>query len=103
MCIRDRDQPIEHKMLTNAIENAQKRIEGKNFQIRKNVLQYDDVMNLQREVIYSQRQKVLNGETVRDNIQTMLEEMIDSTIAVSYTHLNPMRLSGCHTSIPGSN
>ena len=77
----EEDQPIEHKMLTNAIENAQKRIEGKNFQIRKNVLQYDDVMNLQREVIYSQRQKVLNGETVRDNIQNMLEELIDSTIA----------------------
>ena len=77
----EEDQPIEHKMLTNAIENAQKRIEGKNFQIRKNVLQYDDVMNLQREVIYSQRQKVLNGENVRDNIQNMLEELIDSTIA----------------------
>ncbi len=77
----EEDQPIEHKMLTNAIENAQKRIEGKNFQIRKNVLQYDDVMNLQREVIYGQRQKVLNGENVRDNIQNMLEELIDSTIA----------------------
>ena len=54
----EEDQPIEHSMLTGAIENAQKRVEGRNFQIRKHVLQYDDVMNLQREVIYSQRQQV---------------------------------------------
>src|SRR5690606_13785955 len=55
----EEDQAIENKMLTNAIENAQKRVEGKNFSIRKNVLQYDDVMNKQREVIYAQRREVL--------------------------------------------
>ena len=76
----EEDQPIEHKMLTNAIENAQKRVEGRNFQIRKHVLQYDDVMNQQREVIYGQRQQVLKGDNVKDNIMNMLHELVDSAI-----------------------
>jgi len=70
------DVPIEAKMISNTIENAQKRIEGKNFAIRKNVLQYDDVMNRQRELIYSQRDKVLNGE----DLQPVIRRMIDNTI-----------------------
>lgn len=70
------DQPIEHRMLTNAIENSQKRVEGKNFAIRKNVLQFDDVMNTQRETIYGQRQKVLDGE----DLKVYFEKMISSTI-----------------------
>jgi len=74
------DEPIEHNMLTNAIENAQKRVEGKNFQIRKHVLQYDDVMNKQREVIYSQRQRVLNGDDIKDSIMKMLEQSVDNLI-----------------------
>ena len=76
----EEDQPIEHKMLTNAIESAQKKVEGHNFQIRKHVLQYDDVMNLQREVIYGQRQKVLNGENVKDSILKMLRDVVAETV-----------------------
>ena len=76
----EEDQPIEHKMLTGAIENAQKRVESNNFQIRKHVLQYDDVMNQQREVIYKERQKVLNGENVKDNILNMLKELVKETV-----------------------
>lgn len=74
------DEPIEHKMLTSAIENSQKRVEGRNFNVRKHVLQYDDVMNKQREVIYSQRQKVLNGENLKDTILKMLETSIEDLV-----------------------
>lgn len=76
----EEDQPIEHRMLSNAIENAQKRVEGKNFDIRKHVLQYDDVMNKQREVIYAQRKKVLDGENLKDNFIKMLEGIVDNII-----------------------
>ncbi|MBE7010361.1 MAG: preprotein translocase subunit SecA [Ruminococcaceae bacterium] len=72
----EEDQPIEHKWLSGAIENAQKRVEGRNFQIRKHVLQYDDVMNQQRELIYSQRQTVLDGNNVKDSILNMLRDLI---------------------------
>jgi len=78
------DEPIEQKMLSNAIENAQKRVEGKNFQIRSHVLQYDDVMNVQRDTIYKQRQKVLNGEDVTDAIMNMISEFVENTVD-SYT------------------
>ncbi|MEG0541403.1 MAG: preprotein translocase subunit SecA, partial [Angelakisella sp.] len=64
----EEDMPIENKMLSNTIESSQSKIEGRNFQIRKNVLQYDDVMNRQREIIYGQRKKVLDGEDVSNNI-----------------------------------
>ena len=74
--LRD-DEPIEHKMLSNAIENAQKRVEGRNFQIRKHVLQYDDVMNVQRNVIYKERQKVLDGEDLRPSYQNMFKLFVD--------------------------
>ena len=74
------DVPIEHKMLSNAIESAQKRVEGKNFNIRKHVLQYDDVMNKQREVIYEQRKKVLNGDNLRGIYVSMIKNIIDSTV-----------------------
>ncbi len=76
----EEDQPIEHKMLSNAIENAQKRVEGRNFQIRKHVLQYDDVMNQQREIIYAQRQEVLSGSSVKHNILKMLSDFIDEAV-----------------------
>jgi len=82
------DQPIEHKMLTNAIENAQKRVEGRNFDIRKHVLQYDDVMNQQREVIYAQRKQVLDGENLKDSILKMVEGLIDHIIHL-YTSESP--------------
>ncbi len=74
------NQPIEHRILSKAIENAQKRVEGKNFDIRKHVLQYDDVMNTQREVIYGQRKQVLNGESLRDNIVKIIERITDSIV-----------------------
>ena len=74
----EEDQPIEAKMLSNAIENAQKRVEARNFDIRKNVLQYDDVMNQQREVIYKQRQTVLENADVHDNIFAMIPDAIDN-------------------------
>ena len=76
----EENQPIEAKMLSNAIESAQKRIEGINFQRRKSVLQYDDVMNKQREVIYSERYKVLNGENLKGNIMNMIDAVSASIV-----------------------
>ena len=76
----DEDTPIDAKMLSGAIENAQKQVESRNFQTRKNVLQYDDVMNTQREIIYKQRRQVLDGEDLQSSIQTMLRAMVESAI-----------------------
>lgn len=76
----DEDTPIDMKMLTNAIENAQKTVESRNFQSRKSVLEYDDVMNTQRTVIYEQRQKVLNGEDLKSTIEGMIHYVIDSEV-----------------------
>ena len=76
----DEDQAIEHRRLTKAIENAQKRVEGKNFSIRKNVLQFDDVMNTQREVIYKQRRQVLNGENLRDYYLKLIESSVNDIV-----------------------
>jgi preprotein translocase subunit SecA len=75
------DEPIEAKMLTKSIENAQKRVEGRNFSIRKYVLQYDNVMNKQREVIYSERRKVLNGEDLREHVMSMAGELVEEAAA----------------------
>lgn len=75
------DQPIEHRMLSSAIENAQKKVEGRNFDVRKRVLQYDDVMNKQREIIYAQRKTVLNGDNLKDYFVKMFENVIDGVIA----------------------
>ncbi len=76
----DEDMPIEAKILTNSIESAQMKVEARNFGIRKNVLQYDDVMNRQREIIYSQRDKVLNGEDISSIVRNMVKETIDSNV-----------------------
>ena len=76
------NQPIEARMLSNAIESAQKKIEGINFQRRKNVLQYDDVMNKQREVIYGERYKVLNGENIKSNIDKMIDSLSEIIISM---------------------
>ena len=70
------DQPIEHNMLTKSIENAQRKVEGRNFGIRKNVLQFDDVMNKQREVIYGERKRVLDGENMHEYITKMVQDSI---------------------------
>ncbi len=74
------DMPIEAKILTNSIQSAQMKVEARNFGIRKNVLQFDDVMNRQREIIYSQRSKVLDGEDISEVIKGMVKETIDSTV-----------------------
>ena len=74
------NQEIEHKMLTNAIETAQKKIEGNNFGIRKNLLEYDQVMNEQREIIYAERRRVLDGESMRDVIYKMITDIVENTV-----------------------
>lgn len=74
------DEPLEHKMLSRSIESAQRKIEGNNFSIRKHVLQYDDVMNKQREVIYEERRKVLEGENLREYIDSMVENTINGAV-----------------------
>ena len=77
----DDDMPIEHKMLSKSIEGAQKKVEGKNFSIRKHVLQYDDVMNKQREIIYKERRNVLEGEDVHSEILDMIDKTIDRVLS----------------------
>ena len=77
----DEDTPIDAKILSGAVENAQKTVESRNFQTRKHVLEYDDVMNVQREVIYAQRQKVLDGEDLKENIRSMLENVVSTTVS----------------------
>ncbi len=76
----DEDTPIDAKILSGAVENAQKNVESRNFRARKNVLEYDDVMNTQREVIYAQRQKVLDGEDLRENMMSMLSDVVTGTV-----------------------
>ena len=77
----EEDTPLDHKMLSNAIEQAQKTVESRNFQTRKNVLEYDDVMNKQREIIYGERQKVLNGDDLQQQIRSMVQEFVASTVS----------------------
>ena len=73
-------EQIEHKMLSNAIEKAQKKIEANNFGIRKNLLEYDQVMNEQREIIYEERRRVLNGESMRDAIYKMITDIVENSV-----------------------
>jgi preprotein translocase subunit SecA len=75
-------EPIEHPWVTRAIETAQKRVEAHNFEIRKHLLEYDDVMNNQRKLIYSERKQLLEGEDVRDVIDGMIEEVLDETVGL---------------------
>ena len=81
----DENMPIEMGLLSKTVENAQKRVEGKHFSIRKHVLQYDDVMNTQREIIYSQRREVLDGKDLKEKIQKMMHSVIEEIIL---THQN---------------
>lgn len=76
------DEPIEHSLVTKSIENAQKKVEARNFSIRKHVLEYDDVMNQQREVIYAERRKILRQEDLRGNIKDMIEKVVQRTMAM---------------------
>ena len=79
----DEDTPIDAKILSNAVENAQKNVESRNFRARKNVLEYDNVMNTQREVIYAQRQKVLDGEELRENMMNFLSDLVSSNVTTA--------------------
>ena len=79
----DEDTPIDAKILSNAVENAQKNVESRHFRSRKNVLEYDNVMNTQREIIYAQRQKVLDGEDLRENMMTMLRTLVESNVGTA--------------------
>ena len=79
----DEDTPIDAKILSNAVENAQKNVESRHFRTRKTVLEYDDVMNIQREVIYAQRQKVLDGENLRENMMSMLRGVVESSVTTA--------------------
>ena len=85
----DEDTPLDAKLLTSQIENAQKRMESRNYEIRKHVLQYDDVMNQQRELIYKQRRQVLEGENVHDNIVSMIEQLIEGAVAHECSNPDP--------------
>lgn len=78
----DDDEPIEHSLVTKSIENAQKKVEARNFSIRKHVLEYDDIMNQQREVIYAQRKKILHQDNLRGNIKEMVDKVVDRTMAM---------------------
>ncbi len=79
----EEDMPIDAKILSGAVENAQKNVESRHFRSRKSVLEYDDVMNTQREVIYAQRQKVLDGEDLRDNMMTMLRALVETNVTTA--------------------
>ena len=84
----DEDMPIESRMITKSVESAQRRVEGRNFSIRKNVLAYDDVMNVQREIIYAQRRQVLDGEDLKDKIIKMMDSVAEDLISVYLTEEN---------------
>ena len=101
----DEDTPIDAKILSNAVENAQRSVESRNFRSRKSVLEYDDVMNTQREVIYAQRQKVLDGEDLRENMLSLLRGLVDSTVtdcaAENGGQINDACLSGIRKAMGG--
>ncbi|MEG2869753.1 MAG: SEC-C metal-binding domain-containing protein, partial [Terrisporobacter sp.] len=89
----EEDMPIEHKMLSKSIEGAQKKVEGRNFGIRKHVLQYDDVMNKQRETIYAERRRVLEGENLEEQIKNMIHSLIEEA-ANAYTTEDGVNVDG---------
>lgn len=88
----DENMPIDSRIISNAVENAQKKVEGRNFSIRKNVLKYDDVMNAQREIIYKQRREVLDGENIHDSIVSMIDfvanNIVDMFVDIETSELN---------------
>ncbi|MDD4509516.1 MAG: preprotein translocase subunit SecA [Oscillospiraceae bacterium] len=93
----DEDTPIEQKILSNAIENAQKKVESRNFQSRKSVLEYDDVMNVQRKVIYEQRRKVLDGEDLKSSIESMISSGISSAVHAAMGERHHITAEEWHT------
>ena len=97
----DEDTPIDAKILSNAIENAQKTVESRNFQTRKNVLEYDDVMNTQRTVIYEQRRKVLDGEDLSSTIESMVQYVVDSEVEDAFGSEGGPDLTGLTARLEG--
>ena len=89
------DVPLENKMLTRAIENAQTSVESRNFQARKSTLEYDDVMNKQREIIYGQRKQVLDGMDIKDTIAGMISTMISTTVTSAFGEQKHLDSDGC--------
>ena len=90
----DEDMPIESRIISNAVENAQKKVEGRNFSIRKNVLSYDDVMNIQRGIIYNERRKVLDGEDLKEHITKMMNSLADDTVNEYLSNAENMNIEG---------
>ena len=95
----DENIPIENKIISNAVESAQKRVEGRNFSIRKNVLKYDDVMNAQREIIYKQRRQVLDGENINQNILNMIKSLAEEVVMQQFAGENEVNIESLNTSI----
>ena len=97
----DEDTPIENKMLTKAIENAQTTVESRNFQSRKSVLEYDDVMNKQREIIYAQRREVLDGKDLKETILNMTRTTIADHVAMAFGEAQALDAAGCREMLRG--
>ena len=95
----DENIPIENKIISNAVESAQKRVEGRNFSIRKNVLKYDDVMNAQREIIYKQRRQVLDGENINQNILNMIKSLAEEVVMQQFAGENEVNIESLNTNI----
>nr|WP_326166415.1 preprotein translocase subunit SecA [uncultured Oscillibacter sp.] len=97
----DEDTPIENKMLTKAIENAQTTVESRNFQSRKSVLEYDDVMNKQRELIYGQRRQVLDGMDIKDTVLNMMRTSIANHVSLAFGEKQHLDAAGCREMLRG--
>ena len=95
----DENVPIENKIISNAVESAQKRVEGRNFSIRKNVLKYDDVMNAQREIIYKQRRQVLDGENINENILNMIKSLAEEVVMQQFAGEKEVNEEALNTNI----
>ena len=95
----DESIPIENKIISNAVESAQKKVEGRNFSIRKNVLKYDDVMNAQREIIYKQRRQVLDGENLKDNILNMIKSLAEEVVISQFAGDNDVNQEALNINI----
>ena len=95
----DENMPIDSKVITNSVETAQKKVEGRNFTIRKNVLKYDDVMNVQREIIYKQRKQVLDGENLSDTISKMIDTVAENTVSAYYGNNSEVNTTALSTEI----
>ena len=95
----DENIPIENKIISNAVESAQKKVEGRNFSIRKNVLKYDDVMNAQREIIYKQRRQVLDGENINENILNMIRTLAEEVVTTYFAGEGEVNVEALDTEI----